>query len=374
AEGIASIAFFAIYWVLNSAIDLINAVYVERQKLAYDAAVNLGHRALGALLGIVLVLEFRNVFVVAISYASAAAVSLIVTSAIVFWKFNIRPFPSLGTGRVRHLFFEAVPLMFAMFFSFVYFHMDVLMLKGLTTDEIAGWYVAAFRILEFTMLLPGAAAMVIMPYFATQFTKDKDNLVIVSGNLVRLLFATGFFISFILVTLAGRMISLFGKDFGADSEMALQILIWTVPLIYVDYVLIYLLVASGRQKKNVVAAAFCTLLNVVLNYALIPVLSYKGAAIATIITQVLLMAMSARFVRDPLPTFRMLRYISRVAPAGLLGAVAFWFVRGWTPEIACLLTLAVFVVGLLVFKGIERNDMGLLRKLIARRDANLSAD
>jgi len=361
---------FALYWVINTTIDLVNAVYIERQKLAYDSAINIGHRGLAVLLGIVLVLVFRNVFVVSVSYVIAAIVSLIVTCFVVYSKFDIMPWPKIGTKRVRHLLLEAIPLIFSIFFSFVYFYMDVVMLRVFTSTAVVGWYVVAFRVLEFTMLLPGAAALVVLPLFAKQFVQDRKQLVIISGNIIRLLFAAGFAVCIVLGTLAGRIVAIFGKDFGPDSQLALQILVWTVPLIYVDYVLIYLLVASGRQRKNAIAALICAALNITLNYFLIPIYSYSGAAFATVITQVLLMTLSARFVKEPLPTFRMYRYISRVAPAGLMAGVTLWFVRGALPELACLATLAVFVGSLLLFRAVTKADKELLSRLLSRREAN----
>ena len=364
-----SLTLFALYWVLNSTIDLVNAVYVEQQKLAYDAAINLGHRALGAVLGIVLVLAFPNVLAVSVSYLAGAVISLIVTSAVVSSRFEVKPWPRLGTGRVRHLLLESFPLTFSLLFSFIYFHVDVMMLKAFTSEAVVGRYVASFRILEVTMLLPGAAAIVILPLFARLFVRDKEELVVVSGNLIRLLFASGFLVCFILATLAGRIVAIFGKDFGPDSQLALQILVWTVPLIYVDYVLIYLLVASGHQKKNVVAALFCTFLNILLNYLLIPTYSYRGAAFATVVTQILLLMLSARFVKKPLPTFRMHVYIGRVAAAGLLGVAALWLLRGASPELTCLFTLAVFVGCLLAFRGVTKADKELLSQLLSRRGA-----
>jgi len=365
-----TLTLFALYWVLNTAIDLVNAVYIERQKLAYDAAINIGHRALAALLGIVLVLVFRNVFAVSASYVIAAIVSLAVTCFVVSSRFGIKPWPKIGTGRVRHLLFEALPLIFSIFFSFVYFYMDVVMLQIFTSKAVVGWYVAAFRILEFTMLLPGAAAMVVLPLFAKQFVQDREQLVVISGNIVRLLFAAGFAVCIVLGTLAGRIIAIFGKDFGLESQLALQILVWTVPLIYVDYVLIYLLVASGHQRKNAIAALICAILNVSLNYFLIPIYSYKGAAFATVITQVLLMALSARFVKKPLPTFRMHRYIGRVAPAGLMAGGTLWLARGALPELTCIVTLAVFAASLLLFRGVTGADKELLLQLLSRRGAS----
>jgi len=364
------LALFALYWILNTMIDLVNAVYIERQRLAYDAAINLGHRALAVVLGVVLVLVFRNVLAVSASYVIAAVVSLVATCFVVASRFKIRPWPSLRTGRVRHLLLEALPLIFSLFFSFVYFHIDVVMLRMFTNEAVVGWYVASFKILEFTMLLPGAAAMVVLPLFAKQFVRDREQLVVISGQLVRILFGAGLFVAFVLTTLAGRIIPIFGKDFGPQSQLALQILVWTIPLIYVDYVLIYLLVASSHQRKNAIAAFFCAMLNISLNYALIPSYSYKGAAAATVVTQVLLMMLSAHFVRKPLPSFRMCKYILRVAAAGAFAGAALWLARGLGSELQCVVTLAVFAICLLLFKGVTKEDKELLSQLLARGNAS----
>lgn len=367
---ILPLALFALYWIVNTIIDLVNAVYIEQQKLGYDAAINLGHRALAVILGIVLVLIFKNVLAVSASYVIAAVVSLVVTCFIVASRFKIRPCPSLQTGLVRHLLLEALPLIFSLFFSFVYFHIDIVMLGMFTNDAVVGWYVASFKILEFTMLLPGAAAMVVLPLFAKQFARDREQLVVISGQIIRLLFGAGLFVAFVLATLAGRIIAIFGKDFGPQSQLALEILVWTIPLIYVDYVLIYLLVASGHQRKNAIAAFFCAILNITLNYILIPYYSYKGAATATVATQVLLMLLSAHFVRKPLPSFKMCKYIPRVAAAGALAGAALWLTNGLGSELQCVVTLSVFAACLLLFKGVTKGDKELLSQLLARGNAS----
>ncbi|MCD6328418.1 flippase [bacterium] len=368
SADMAPLAFFTLYWVLFSSIDLVNAVYVERQKMAYDAAVNLGHRLLSAGLGVVLVLMLGNVFAISAAYVIAAAAALIATCAIVTLRFKILPLPMWDPTRVKALFFEALPLMAYMLFASMFFRVDVVMLKEMTSEAETGYYAAAFRILEFTMLIPAAAALVILPIFARQFTQNKTRLAETAGNLTRLLFAAGLVMGFILSPLAGEIVPIFGKDFGLEAKLALQIVIWSAPLIYINYILIQLLVAARNQKMNAITAFCCMLLNIGLNYILIPVYGFMGAAAATIATECLLLVLSARFLRRHLPALRLLGHVTRVAAAGVIGGLALLLLRDANPFLACLAALAAFLIGLFVFRGITGADRRLLQELLARRN------
>lgn len=363
-----TIAVFAIYWVLNSAVDLVNAVYIEQEKLIYDAAINLGHRVLAVLLGMVLVLVYGTVFAISIAYMVAAFVSLVVTLAIVSRRFHLAPrLRGSSMARFRYHLFEALPLLFSMFFSYVHFHIDMTMLKMFRTDVEVGWYSASVKILEFTMVIPAAAALVILPLFSRQFVRDKARLAEASGDIVRLVFVLGMFICLILGPLAGQIVPIFGKDFGPESQAVLQILAWTIPLIYVNFLLIYVLVACGRQLKNAIAAVVTSILNIALNYFLIQEYSCRGAAAATVATELLLMVLSARFVMKPLPTFRLERYITRAIAAAAVAGLVVLLLSGYSPWLSCIAALAAFALSLVAFKVIRTEDRELLKELLSRR-------
>jgi len=360
------LTFFALFWVLNSTIDLVNSVYVQAEKLEYDAAINLGHRLISVALGVILVLAMRNVLAVSEAYLAGAAISLLASWLLVRKRFGLRLRPSLATKRLRFLLAEAFPLILTLFFASVYFKVDQVMLKVFRGDAEVGWYSAAFRVLEFVMLVPAATSVVVLPIFSRLFVGDKQLLSSNASRLLRLLFVLGIGVCILLWPSSGYLVLVFGEKFGPQTRLAFQILIWTAPLIFVNYILTNLLVATRNQKKNALSAVLCTMLNVSLNIALIPHYGFVGAAGATIATEALLLWLSAHFLKRPLPQLDVFGSLSRVAAAGLLAGAAIAVsgrLDAWARTVAATF---VFCAGLWALGGIKKADSQIVQLLLGR--------
>jgi Na+-driven multidrug efflux pump len=72
--------------------------------------------------------------------------------------------------------------------------------------------------------------------------------------------------------------------------LLLQLLAPALCFIFPNYVLMHFLVAAGRQKTNAWLAALGVPVCIALNLVLIPTLAARGAATATVATEVVLFA------------------------------------------------------------------------------------
>ena len=75
---------------------------------------------------------------------------------------------------------------------------------------------------------------------------------------------------------------IYGNEYDAASSV-LSILIWTVCLLFVNGPCNTLLNASHKEVTVTKIYAIAALFNIILNFILIPYLSYNGAAITTVI-------------------------------------------------------------------------------------------
>ena len=78
---------------------------------------------------------------------------------------------------------------------------------------------------------------------------------------------------------------LYGEDYSASID-TLRIIVWYCTFSYLGGARGVWVLAEGKQKHIIVVNLVGALLNVGLNFALIPLLGLNGAAIATVITQV----------------------------------------------------------------------------------------
>lgn len=102
---------------------------------------------------------------------------------------------------------------------------------------------------------------------------------------------------------------IYGPEYEAAAEI-FKILVWFVTAALISGNYRYSLIAHGQQHLEFLAAAAGMALNVLLATVLIPTIGLRGAAIAMVVSEVLILVLAARFVRStvvPIPLWRPLQ-------------------------------------------------------------------
>ncbi len=79
------------------------------------------------------------------------------------------------------------------------------------------------------------------------------------------------------------VITLFGADY-IESVQVINIYIWTTVLVSIGVISSQWYIVSNTQKYNFIYIFLGAIVNIILNYYLIPIYGPNGAAIATILT------------------------------------------------------------------------------------------
>jgi O-antigen/teichoic acid export membrane protein len=91
------------------------------------------------------------------------------------------------------------------------------------------------------------------------------------------------------------ILAIYGIDF-LESADVFKILSWATAILFINYLFGSLLVSANKQSVTTISTALCAFMNIMINYILIPHYSYVGAAIATVITQALNMAIMFHYI------------------------------------------------------------------------------
>jgi O-antigen/teichoic acid export membrane protein len=178
---------------------------------------------------------------------------------------------------------EAVTLGVALFLIQFYFRIDTIMLGILTSETEVGLYSVAFNLMEGTFFIPTIVMAAIFPglsqakHFSVYFRKGALLLTlsgIVGGAAVFLL--------------ADSIILWFYAPGFKNSADILEILAIAIPLVFWGYLMTQSLVALDHNRIYLVITASGLLLNVMLNFWLIPKYGASGAAVSTVITEALI--------------------------------------------------------------------------------------
>lgn len=174
------------------------------------------------------------------------------------------------------------------FLGNIYSKIDVTMLGYMSTNSIVGYYSNAHKIVLILLTGCQAVSAAFMPRLSYYYKSDKKALedLVQFGCKLLMFIAIPAFVG-LLVLAPSAIVLLYGDNF-ASAGITLQIF---APLLIIrplgDLLCYQLLISIGKENKRVSAYVIAAIVNVVLNCLLIPVWQQNGAAIASVVSEVL---------------------------------------------------------------------------------------
>ncbi len=268
------------------------------------------------------------------------------------WRANLRIW--------KELVVRAYPFGFNLIFSTIYIQIDQVMLSLMRGDKELGFYKAAAALMVNLPLIAGILNSSLLPIMSRDYLEDKSRLIKLFQGSFRYLFTIGLPIALGTTLLAPRFISLFyGGNFG-PSVLALQVLIWTVPLRFVNNTFGAVLTSINRQGRRTYIVGIGAGFNLLTNLWFIPRFGYIGASITTLATEFLLFGLvygnvSKFFYRIPI----MSNCYRPFFAASLMG-LAIFLLRSFNLWMLLLASVILYLSLLYSFGGFSREDREVL--------------
>ena len=183
----------------------------------------------------------------------------------------------------------------------LYSKIDITMLGMMSSQESVGFYSNGQSILNTVLQLLTATTAVFLPRLSTLFASNPKKITELIEKGLKVLLFTGIplMIGLILVSYDGVVV-LFGDSFSPSA----CVVVLLSPLLLIkgvgDLMCYQVLLAAGKEKFFLFTGVFALLANVVLNYFFIPLYYQNGAAVASVVSELI--------VNTPL-FFLSLRYI-----------------------------------------------------------------
>lgn len=179
----------------------------------------------------------------------------------------------------------------------IYCNSDSTMIGGFVGDTCVGIYSVAVKVYTIIKSLLAAIYSVCIPrlsnLYANNQTGNANNLVnsIVNGLILVLFPAMAF-----LIVMAKPIIMILAGNSYIDGIVTLQLL--SIALLFAilgGVVTNCINIPTGKEKITLKATVFAAIVNVVLNFALIPLYKQNGAAITTIIAEMVVLGFCVVF-------------------------------------------------------------------------------
>jgi O-antigen/teichoic acid export membrane protein len=257
-----------------------------------------------------------------VGLAGVSIVTNLFTLAVIFFlvrRMLFKPHWAFDRKLARWMFFESYPLMLNNLLANLFFKIDVFLLLPLTNATTLGYYNAAYKFVNALNFIPSKFTLAIFPMLSRLSTGSTDAMrraLIVS---TKLLIWIALPITVTTVFIAQPLILLFaGVAYLPDSAIALQWLIWFLPFSFINSVVHYVLIALNEQRFLTRAFIIGLVFNVAANLLVIPPLTYRGAALVTVLSELALLAPFYYALRKHMAPFPILDMFWRPVVAGLV--------------------------------------------------------
>lgn len=217
----------------------------------------------------------------------------------------------------------ALPLGASLIMIQIYNNLDTIMLGFLSCREVVGYYNAAYQVFYVFVGLFYIWLSVAMPVMNRRINEDRpgaERFLAKYARLTALAFVPLIVFTFVA---AGPLVRLVFGEAYAPASAALAILIWN--LFSVVFGSIYgalILVPAGRFNQYFYAVLAGAVVNVVLNFMLIPPFSLYGAAFATLLAEAAAVGFALYYSRQVIP-LPVIAGLSRALAFSLAAALVF---------------------------------------------------
>jgi len=345
--------------------DLYTSIFQANLRMEYNTLAKLTFKVLSA--GLILWIIFSHGTLMQIMFVMVFSESIKMLISYLFSRKFVRPRFEIDFKLWKYLFKESLPLALSSVIWIIYYQIDMVMLSPMKGDAAVGIYSAAHKLFDPFSLIPIALMISLFPVMSEAFKTSKDRLIKSYRLSLKHLLIIALPITMGITFLADKIVLLiYGAGF-AESATVLQILIWALVFTFANSVLLQLLISIDKQKLNTLSMGVCAIVNVALNFILIPILSYNGAAIATVATNVALFVTSFHFVSKHLHVLPLHKIVVKPAISGLIMAAFIYYFIELNIFLLIPLAIGIYLVALLALKTFTKEDMDIVRRIVNRR-------
>ncbi len=211
--------------------------------------------------------------------------TLLVAVILLFTKFGIPKLkvqPAFSYSIVRQSF----PYALLIFLMMIYTRTDSVMIERMHPDgkEEAGFYAMGFRLINAFFMFAMIFSSLLLPIFSRMFKQTEDVRPLLKTS-AKLLIGGSILLAVVSYFNSEYILDLIYNEHIAESNLSFQLLMFS--FIGMCSTILYgtLLTARGNMRFLNIVSAIGVVVNIAMNFFLIPEYGATGAAIATVITQ-----------------------------------------------------------------------------------------
>ncbi|MCU0495714.1 MAG: oligosaccharide flippase family protein [Anaerolineae bacterium] len=258
---------------------------------------------------------------------------------------------------------QSFPLMLNHLLATIFFQIDVVLLEALRGAVTVGLYRVAYSWLLAINVIPAFFTQALMPIMSRQAQTDRVALKRTYVLSIKLLTSIALPLAVIFTALAEPLTGLLGGSaYLPDGAIALQIMIWSIPIGWMNSLTQYALIAVDLQRRITIAFLIAVTFNISANLLLIPIFSFRASAVITILSEAVLLIPFVWLFQSAVGPIPWVRVLWRQCTAAFTMIIAILVLQN--TGFALIVGLMVYPLMLLILRPLDPDEWGFIKPFL----------
>jgi len=352
----------------------LTALFYAYEKAEIPAALTTVSTLIRVSLGVIVLLMGAGFVGLAGVSIIVNLVTMLLLGWLAFREFFV-PRWELDWGLQKGMVRESFPLMINHLLATLFFKVDVLLLERLggrvlmaTGNTVVGWYSTAYKWLDAINIIPSFFTMAIFPVMSRQADESRQEMMDTYQLAIKLLTIIALPLAIVTICVGHLLVRILGgSEYLPHGAVALQLMIWSIPIGWINSITNYVLIALGRQRMLTRAFIVGFGFNLVANAIFLPRYDYPATAVIAILSELVLLAAFYYYLRPALGSVPWLEMLWRpLLAAGMMGAVTWAGCQvHWVLGVAA--GLAAYGAGLVSLRALTPTERKVLAGILPAR-------
>ena len=280
---------------------------------------------------------------------------------------------SWSSSRVIPILKDAYPFALIALFAAVSARIDIVILKAFHSTEAVATYSTARKIIEALSFIPENIYNAVFPSLSILYLTQKEKfnhtfkLSFTAITIIAIPISAGFFI------LAPRIIDLLFEPEYYNAFIPLRWLSLSLLVFFIRQAFSVTLNTTGNQHIFAIILGISMIVNIIMNFLLIPKYDILGASLAVLISEISLLTCIMPFVLKQIDFSWSKVVLPKLAVATIMMFFVIYLVRDWHFIFIFLITIIAYPAILALLRIFSISELKQYTQILFKKDFNESA-
>jgi O-antigen/teichoic acid export membrane protein len=263
---------------------------------------------------------------------------------------------------------EAIPLGLKRILRKINFRIDTLILAALKSKAEVALFHGIYKIVHDFIFMAESSLQSIFPVFARYYNKDNDSFTLAYEKYFKFLTIIAIPFALFLSSFASEIIKLVLGPKFLSATPALQILGWMITFMFLTNLMERVLIVAGKQRICTVLTMIALSINIIFDFLLIPRWSFVGASIATLVSEIVLMATSFYYVHKLIIKKGVLTEVLKPMGSGIITLIFLYIFRNANFFLTAILGFFLYIIILILTNTFTKEERTILMKALRKAE------